>query len=324
VPRVSVVIPNYNHARYLPARIDSVLNQTFQDFDLLILDDASRDDSTGVITPYVGGRVRFLPNSRNSGSTFAQWNKGIAETTGDYLWIAESDDEADPRFLERMVSLLEKHPSTSFAFCQATLINERSIPFGLALPLTTAAGGPSRYTQDFVEPGSAELKRYLQWQRAPVPNASSVVFRRRSLEVTGSADPSYRVCGDFHLYARLLLNGDVAYVADPLNRYRHHGASVRSTTARDATDVWERYRMARELFPMVNPERVEALEAQRKLASYWLIAAIQNRRTTPLSRHRQIWRDARQVDAHIGRHLVSALGQHLWNSLRRRTAPGTP
>lgn len=321
MPRVSVVIPNYNHARYLPARIESVLRQSFQDFDVLILDDASTDDSHQVIKRYVGGRVRFHPNERNSGSTFAQWNKGFLETTGEYVWIAESDDEADPRFLEKLVAMLDAHRSASFAFCQATLIDEHSVPFGSALPVKGDEGRPTRYAADFFERGEIELRRYLQWQMAPVPNASSALFNRRNVVAAGQADASYRIGGDFHFYTRLLQIGDVCYVADPLNLYRHHGRSVRSTTARDATDVWERYRIARDLLPLLGLDPAELQAVQRKLALHWVVAAIRNRRTTPLARHREIRKVARQVDPKLLRHVVGALGHHLKNSLRRRTRP---
>src|SRR4051794_30504658 len=103
-PKVSVVIPNYNHGPYLRERIDSVLGQTFGDFEVIILDDASTDNSHAILTRYyTKPRMRILVNRRNSGSAFPQWNRGIELARGDYVWIAESDDSADPRFLETLV-----------------------------------------------------------------------------------------------------------------------------------------------------------------------------------------------------------------------------
>src|SRR5262245_4202511 len=100
-PKVSVIIHNYNHCRYLGQRIDSVLNQAFGDFELLILDDASTDASHEVLARYYAKpRVRIVVNTRNSGSAFPQWNRGIGLAKGDYIWIAESDDDADSHFLE--------------------------------------------------------------------------------------------------------------------------------------------------------------------------------------------------------------------------------
>ena len=95
---VSVVIPNFNHALYLKQRIESVLNQTFQNFELIILDDCSTDNSKEVIERYKNHPKisKIVYNEENSGSVFRQWIKGIKLSTGKYIWIAESDDDSGP------------------------------------------------------------------------------------------------------------------------------------------------------------------------------------------------------------------------------------
>ena len=117
-PAVSVIVPNYNHAPFLRQRIDSILNQTFQDLELIILDDCSTDDSRRIIESYRNEpRVRaIIYNEANSGSTFAQWKRGLREARGKYVWIAESDDYADADFLSVLVSTLENHPEAAVAF----------------------------------------------------------------------------------------------------------------------------------------------------------------------------------------------------------------
>src|SRR5258707_14882309 len=90
-PRVSVIIPNYNHARYLRKRIETVLEQTYQDFEVILLDDCSTDGSSSIIDEYRNdSRVRMGLNEKNSGSTFKQWNKGVGLAEGKNVWIAES------------------------------------------------------------------------------------------------------------------------------------------------------------------------------------------------------------------------------------------
>jgi glycosyltransferase involved in cell wall biosynthesis len=82
MPKVSVIIPNYNHARYLRGRIESVLRQTYRDFEVILLDDCSTDDSRSILGEYVKDpRVRIDFNEVNSGSTFKQWNKGSAASS---------------------------------------------------------------------------------------------------------------------------------------------------------------------------------------------------------------------------------------------------
>src|SRR5580704_3035040 len=116
MPTISVIVPNYNHARFLPKRIESIIHQTFQDFELILLDDCSSDDSRSILAQYAGDpRVRIEFNRENSGSTFKQWNRGVRLAQGKYVWIAESDDYADPQLLERLVAILEANPAVAYA-----------------------------------------------------------------------------------------------------------------------------------------------------------------------------------------------------------------
>src|ERR1700722_7016247 len=128
MPKVSVVVPNYNHARYLRRRIDSILQQSYQDFELILLDDCSPDNSREILTSYVDDpRVRIEFNTTNSGSTFKQWNKGVRLAHGEYVWIAESDDYADARLLERLVGILESEPEVVFAYCRSWQVSAADV-----------------------------------------------------------------------------------------------------------------------------------------------------------------------------------------------------
>lgn len=117
-PLVSVIIPNYNHARYLDRRLQTVLNQTYPDFEVWILDDHSTDNSLEVIAkykdnPHVAG---IVVNKENSGSPFKQWDKGISLATGDIIWIAESDDYCELNLLEELVKALLEKPDVVVAY----------------------------------------------------------------------------------------------------------------------------------------------------------------------------------------------------------------
>src|SRR5262245_48768001 len=124
MPTVSVIVPNYNHERYLRKRVESILAQTWPDFELILLDDCSTDSSRETLQSYAGDpRVRVEFNERNSG-TFAQWNKGVRMARGRYIWIAESDDYADATFLERLVGVLEADPAITLAYCHSWSVEE--------------------------------------------------------------------------------------------------------------------------------------------------------------------------------------------------------
>ena len=127
---VSVIIPNYNHAPFLKERIDSVLNQTYDNFEVIILDDKSTDNSKEVIANYRGHPKisHIVYNEENSGSTFKQWQKGFSLAKGDYIWIAESDDVAHPDFLKRLMSGIESNPNVVLAFSNLKMIDRNGTP----------------------------------------------------------------------------------------------------------------------------------------------------------------------------------------------------
>ena len=118
MPLVSVIVPNYNHAPYLRQRLDSIFNQTFKDFEVIILDDCSTDNSKEIIEEYRNRpQVSHIEyNEINSGSPFKQWAKGFELAQGEYIWIAESDDWAEPNFLETLVSFLNSNNEIALAF----------------------------------------------------------------------------------------------------------------------------------------------------------------------------------------------------------------
>src|SRR6185437_10099936 len=226
MPKVSVVIPNYNHARFLRKRIDSILAQTFQDFELILLDDCSTDDSRSILSSYSDGphvsANQF--NEENSGSTFKQWNKGVRLARGEYVWIAESDDYASERMLGCLVALLDADPKVAFAYCRSWRVSGDQLDgFGdYYLGYVDA----HRWTADYFADGKEECRKYFV-RVNPVPNASAVVFRRALYEQVGGPDESLRLCADWKLWAAMALRGRIAYLGEPLNYFRFHDASVR-------------------------------------------------------------------------------------------------
>ncbi len=240
MPRATVVIPNYNHAKYLPQRIESVLDQTFRDIEVLVLDDASPDNSREVIESYAkaDSRVRTIFNERNSGSTFLQWNRGLRQAKGEYIWFAESDDFADPSLLETLVGLLDDHPAVGLAMCQSWFVDRDGrlmCKYSEKVKEHRCFSGVSRWTEDFVCSGREYCADFLAY-RSTIPNASSVVFRRSVLEAVGGAPVDMRYLGDYMTYVKVLLLSDIAYTARPLNYFRQHPETVRGRHQRQ--DSW--------------------------------------------------------------------------------------
>lgn len=239
MPKVSVIIPNYNHARFLEQRINSILNQTYQDFEIIYLDDASTDHSNEIFAQFADHpQMRSILNPSNSGSPFHQWNQGIQAANGDYIWIAESDDYADPKFLETLVPLLDNHPQVGLAYCQSYRTDTNGVVSG-TLHHWTEDLDSSRWYGNFVSSGRDECKNYLVIKNT-IPNASAVLIRKTGLEAIGYADTSMRLCGDWITWIKILLHADIAFSAQVLNYFRTHPSSVRSTSFLQGKNILER------------------------------------------------------------------------------------
>jgi glycosyltransferase involved in cell wall biosynthesis len=226
-PTVSVVVPNYNHAKYLPQRMESILRQTYSDFEIIILDDASSDDSLAVIQNYLSiPEVRFVPNAQNSGTTFAQWNKGVDLARGKYVWIAESDDFAEPDLLGNLVPILHKNPEVGIAYGQSRMVDQNGMEVMDTLARILEPLDRRRWNASFVASGIEECRRYLLWLNT-IPNASAVVFRKQTFLAAGKADFSLKLTGDWFMWVKMLLISDLGFHASIVNSFRQHGATVR-------------------------------------------------------------------------------------------------
>jgi len=229
IPTVSVVLPNYNHARFLPQRLESILSQTFHHFELIVLDDCSSDNSRAILESYAArAPMRLLLNSENSGSPFSQWQSGATASKGKYLWIAESDDYAAPSFLERMVSVLDQDPTIGLVYCQSNQVDAAGVTHGTCAPWNSSLH-PSRWLHDFRNTGSDEIVRYLIVHNT-IPNASAVVVRRDLFQAAVAGAEKRRLSGDWWTWVRILFRSDIAFVSEALNYYRMHDQTVRSTT----------------------------------------------------------------------------------------------
>src|ERR1035438_7391344 len=241
--KISVVIPNYNHSRFLSKRIESVLKQTLQDFELILLDDGSTDNSRSILSGYADDpRAIIKFDEVNSGNPFKQWNKGVNLACGEYVWIAESDDYASEHLLDKLSACLDAEPSAAFAYCRSWRVSVDDRAKGFLDPWFVGENQQHRWTADYCVDGQEECRNYLvRWNT--VPNASAVVFRKAVYQRVGGADESLSVCGDWKLWAAMALTGKVSYLAEPLNYNRFHDASVRSITNRSGVDFAESFRV---------------------------------------------------------------------------------
>lgn len=256
MPKVSVIVPNYNHAPYLQKRIDSILAQTFTDFELILMDDNSSDNSREIIEKYRRPDVKIVFNDENSGSSFKQWNKGARLASGQYIWIAESDDMAAPEFLSTLVPILDNNTNIALAYTQSNEIDSQGNLTGSLFELTEMLDS-DKWTSDFVMAGNEMILKYMVHYNC-IPNASAVLFRKDKMKAIGMADETYKLNGDWLFWIKLMRDSDIAFVANSLNYFRKHDATVRNTLQKVGTGMYEYARLLSYLFshiPFSTPER---------------------------------------------------------------------
>lgn len=221
-PLVTVLIPNYNHSKYLDERINTVLNQTYKDFEVIILDDRSTDNSLEIINKYKDNPhvSQIVVNEKNSGSPFIQWNKGFNLAKGDLIWIAESDDSCEPILLESLVSQFQEDENLAYAFSRSRLLTEDGVIKHVL---------QSMFPNDLHMDGKEFIRNYLIWG-CLVYNASSVLFRKSFALSVDSQYSSYRAAGDWLFWIEMAEKGNIAVVSEPLNHYRAFGNNTTSRT----------------------------------------------------------------------------------------------
>ena len=267
IPKVSVVVPNYNYAKHLPQRLSTILNQSMPVWEIIFLDDCSSDDSVAVAREFFRNcpiRYRIIENAENSGSVFAQWKKGVELAEGDVVWIAEADDWAAHNFVEVAVKAFEDE-DVVVSYTQSQQAGEAGEVLCPHYLDYVADIDPERWRRLFVTAGEEELIRGLSVKNT-LPNVSGVLFRRdaiaRVLDERIDEILKYRVAGDWCVYAFLAMAGKFAFDPHPLNYHRRHTTSV--TISRFTRAEWGEIRdMQARVQSMVDvPEPYKEIAAQ--------------------------------------------------------------
>ncbi len=252
MPKVSVIIPNFNHAPYLKRRIESVLNQTFQDFEVILLDDCSTDNSVEILNIYKNHPKvsHVVINTENSGSPFRQWAKGFELAKGDYIWIAESDDWCELELLETLVQLLEDDLSVTMSFCQTKLVDSK----GKVLYQTKFNETEKRSS------GEKFVRNYLFGDTLLV-NAGMVVFRKPALLKINNEYLEYKGAGDWMFWIEIALQGSIATSNKHLNYCYRHNAVHTNNSEITGQDFTEGNKIYKYVLEQLNPSDFEIKRA---------------------------------------------------------------
>lgn len=212
MPKVSVIIPNFNNAHYVVSAIQSVLNQSYQDFEIIVVDDGSTDNSRETIAQF-GTKVRYLWQA-NQGLAGAR-NTGIRAAQGELIGLLDADDLWLPTYLATMLDLCQESPQSAVYYCAAQCIDSNGVKLPRVLGVPAASSEPI----------------YQTLVRANFLIPSTIVMRRGVVMAAGLFDQQLRSCEDWDLWLRIGTNARFTGISEPLVLYRLHNSSLSANVA---------------------------------------------------------------------------------------------
>lgn len=273
--RISVVVPNYNYAKYIYERLYSILYQKVKIYELIILDDCSTDNSINIIDtikkqlqPYVN--IKTIYNDTNSGSPFKQWQKGFEVASGDYVWIAEADDYCDCEFLKNVIAPIQKNDHIVISYTDTAFINGVGEIITKSIKSEIDVMKTGHWNHNYVNIGTEEIKQYA-FLNNTIANVSSTLIKKDNYSHYFEEAGKYRQAGDWLLYVNVMQHGKVAYINKPLNYYRLHGNNVSSVTKKEAhiEEIKNIHTYYRNLFPFTKWHEEQVAKRYEFLEKVW-------------------------------------------------------
>jgi glycosyltransferase involved in cell wall biosynthesis len=218
--KVGIFIPAYNAAKFLDKSIQSVLNQTYQDFTLLVLDDASEDETPEVVKKHLDNpRIKYIRNEKNLGMA-GNWNKGIELLENEYVAKLDADDFYEHKFLEHVVQVLDQNPAVGMVFTGLNWIIQNNNTTNQMLP----------YTRDWVVDGKTFRANLV---RKCVAYGPTIVARKECYNRLGAFLPEMRIHNDWEMWMRIASNYDVAFVSKVLSNALRHPENLTTASRSD-------------------------------------------------------------------------------------------
>ena len=216
-PRVSVMIPTFNYGHFLDETIQSVLSQTYTDYELIIVDNNSTDNTDSVVAKYLSdGRIRYYKNETNLGLV-GNWNRCLELSTGEYLKFLCADDKFRPTILEKYVALMDEYPKLTMVSCNKQVFGEYN--YEVNLTLTHYQTGK-------------DVNFHMLYGYQGVGEPSSIIFRRREFEKIGYMQGRFEQYVDLDYWLKLLALGDCYLVPEILVDVRFHPGTVSNQVKR--------------------------------------------------------------------------------------------
>lgn len=236
--KVSVIVPNYNHGKYLRQRLECIYNQTYKNIEVILMDDCSSDNSRAILSEYAqkySDITKVLFNEVNSGGVFHQWMKGIKNATGDICWIAESDDYCDLNFIEKLMPAFADS-KVRISYSKYVFVDSQGKTNTFNFSNYVESISKEKWEQSYINDANSEVNDALAVKNT-IPNASGVLFRKPlHMDLFNDKDwVNMKICGDWIFYLNLLLDGKIAYSTETQSYFRFHNNNSSAATHTKST-----------------------------------------------------------------------------------------
>jgi len=231
-PLVSIVFTSYNHEEYLKQAVESILNQSFKDFEFIIIDDCSTDNSREILKGYEqhpGVNIHFM--EKNTGSYVKASHYGALQAKGKYLLFAQCDDYAEAHQLSRLVKGISiPGNNAGVTFSRSNLVDEHGNFISDDYSIRNKAF-KTKCSNDVLITG-AEMRSFLSYS-CVIPNLSAALIERELYFKVGGLPEKYIMAADWAFWLELAEWTNFYYIAEPLNNFRQHQTTIRSSTKID-------------------------------------------------------------------------------------------
>lgn len=228
LPKVTALVPSYNHGHFIQQRIESIFEQTYKNLEVIVIDDRSEDDSNEIITNLLSKyEFRYIRNEKNSGTPFAAWESVLLHATGSYIWVCESDDFAESGFLETAVNALEADKGAVLFYCNSWVVDSCGQRVGHTDTYFHNIWKETRWDSDFFAEGQQELVEF-QLRGQTVPNMSSALISAEAFRAAYTPFlKKLRLTGDWLFIGNVLHHGNVLFSKLTMNNFRCHKETAR-------------------------------------------------------------------------------------------------
>ena len=239
-PLVSIVFTSYNHKEYLRQALDSLINQSYHNLEIIIVDDNSTDGSQEILKEYEHyPNIDLKLQTQNSGSYVKASNYGASFANGDYILFAQCDDFSEPNQIEVLLDVFKKNPSVGVVFSKSNLVDENGTVYANDYTGRERSFKKAVAQSNLIE--KSRMKEFLSFS-CVIPNLSAAIIKRGLFEKNSGLSEKYLVVADWEFWLDLTEETNFYYVSAPLNNFRQHATTIRSSI-KMKTQIVEIYKM---------------------------------------------------------------------------------